>query len=112
MWVKDVIVTKTAIQLLLAGIVLLALPAATSPAASVTKIAAGGYHSLLLKNDGSLWAMGDNRSGELGDGTHNNTNLPEQIVVSNVTAIAAGGGHSLFLKSDGSVWGMGASYDG
>ena len=45
--------------------------------------------------------------GQLGDGTYNNTNLPEQIVASNVTAIAAGGSHSLFLKSDGSLWAMG-----
>src|ERR1019366_3615716 len=53
------------------------------------------------------WGMGDNSSGELGDGTYDNTNLPMQIVASNVTAIAAGGGnhhyfpifaHSLFLK--------------
>ena len=35
--------------------------------------------------------MGDNSGGELGDGTYNNTNRPEQIVASNVTAIAAGG---------------------
>jgi alpha-tubulin suppressor-like RCC1 family protein len=74
---------------------------------NVTAIAAGGGHSLLLKSDGSLWAMGDNEYGQLGDGTHNSTNQPEQIVSSNVTAIAAGGDHSLFLKSDGSLWAMG-----
>ena len=51
--------------------------------------------------------MGDNDYGQLGDGTYNNTNRPEQIVASNVTAIAAGGYHSLFLKSDGSLWAMG-----
>ena len=83
------------------------LPTITSEAQSVTKIAAGGYHSLFLKSDGSLWVMGDNMFGQLGDGTYNNTNLPEQIVASNVTAIAAGEYHSLFLKSDGSLWAMG-----
>ena len=46
-------------------------------------------------------------NGQLGDGTYNDTNRPEQIVASGVTAIAAGGGHSLFLKSDGSLWAMG-----
>ena len=51
------------------------------------------------------WAYNDD--GQLGDGTYNNTNRPEQIVASNVTAIAAGGYHSLFLKSDGSLWAMG-----
>ena len=67
------------------------LQAVTGAAQPVTKIAAGGAHSLFLKSDGSLWAMGYNRDGQLGDGTYNNTNQPEQIVASNVTAIAAGG---------------------
>lgn len=76
-------------------------------ASNVTAIAAGSYHSLFLKSDGSLWAMGLNDYGQLGYGTFGLTNLPEMIVASNVTAIAAGGYHSLFLKSDGSLWGMG-----
>ena len=90
--------------------------AITSGAQTVTKIAAGGGHSMFLRSDGSLWAMGDNGSGELGDGTtdndNNNTNLPEQIVTGNVTAIAAGENHSLVLKSDGSLWAMGYNGDG
>ena len=45
---------------------------------------------LLLKNDTSLWSLGYNDHGELGDGTYNNTNQPEQIVAGNVIAIAAG----------------------
>jgi alpha-tubulin suppressor-like RCC1 family protein len=76
-------------------------------ASNVTAIAAGRYHTLFLKSDGSLWAMGYNNFGQLGDGTYNKTNLPEQIVASNVTAIAAAQNHSLFLKSDGSLWAMG-----
>ena len=83
------------------------LPALISVAQPVTKIAGGGYHSLILKGDGSFWAMGDNQYGQLGDGTTNNINLPEQIVASNVTAIAGGITHTLFLKSDGSLWAMG-----
>jgi alpha-tubulin suppressor-like RCC1 family protein len=84
---------------------------------NVTAIAAGDYHSLFLKNDGSLWAMGRNDIGQLGDGsfstnTPNGVSLPEQIVASNVTAIAAGTYHSLFLKSDGSLWGMGSAGSG
>src|SRR6266566_4769739 len=86
----------------------LLLHALTSQAAlTVTNIAAGYGHSLFLKSDGSLWAMGFNPEGQLGDGTSNNTNAPEQIVAGGVTAIAAGYFHSLFLKSDGSLWTMG-----
>jgi alpha-tubulin suppressor-like RCC1 family protein len=80
-------------------------------ASGVTAVAAGTGHSLFLKSDGSLWAMGYNHYGQLGDGTYNDTynitNRPRQIVASGVTAIAAGGSHSLFLKSDGSLWAMG-----
>jgi alpha-tubulin suppressor-like RCC1 family protein len=83
-----------------------------SVAQTVTKIAAGGFHSLFIKNDGSLWAMGDNNYGQLGDGTTNNINFPEQIVASGVTAIAAGGWDTLFLKSDGSLWAMGYNVQG
>jgi alpha-tubulin suppressor-like RCC1 family protein len=85
----------------------LMLQVLTSGAQPVTKIAAGGHHSLFLKSDGSLWAMGDNTYSQLGDGTTDNVNCPEQIVASNVTAIAAGSEYSLFLKSDGSLWVMG-----
>ena len=60
----------------------------TIKAQPVIKVAAGDYHSLFLKSDGSLWALGFNEDGELGDGTYNSTNLPEQIVASGVTAIA------------------------
>jgi hypothetical protein len=89
-------------------------------AGNVTVIAAGGDYSLFLKSDGSLWAMGYDRSGQLGDGTYGTdsfggTNLPEQIVASGVTAISggsytspeSGGEHSLFAKNDGSLWAMG-----
>ena len=49
----------------------------TSHAAlTVTNIGSGNYadHSLFLKSDGSLWAMGHNDAGQLGDGTFSNTN--------------------------------------
>jgi len=76
-------------------------------ASNVVAIAAGNAYSLFFKSDGSLWAMGANYDGELGDGTFNNTNKPEQIVSNGVVSIAAGNSHSLFLKSDGSLWAMG-----
>jgi alpha-tubulin suppressor-like RCC1 family protein len=81
----------------------------------VTTVAAGTYHSLFLKSvpldsSRSLWAMGANDSGQLGD---NNpifaVKRPEQILAGGVTAIAAGYGYSLFLQFDGSLWGMGGN---
>jgi alpha-tubulin suppressor-like RCC1 family protein len=88
------------------------LQAVIGGAQPVTQIAAGGDESLFLKSNGSLWAMGWNIDGQLGDGTYNNTNQPEQIVASNVTAIAVGIAHSLFLKTNGSLWTMGWNRNG
>jgi alpha-tubulin suppressor-like RCC1 family protein len=78
----------------------------------VTSIAAGNGHSLFLKSDGSLWAMGRNNHGQLGDGTLINSDSAKQIVSGGVAAIAAGESHSLFIKSDGSLWGMGIDLQG
>lgn len=84
----------------------------TLVASNVTAIAGGFEHSLFIKSNGSLWAMGNNNYGQLGNGTFNNTNQPGQIVAAGVTAIAAGDEHSVFLESDGSLWGMGESFVG
>lgn len=78
----------------------------------VSAIASGAYHSLFIKTNGSLWGMGDNQWGQLGDGTTNNQYVPEMIVPSNVVAIACGDDHSLFIKTDGTLWAMGADHYG
>jgi hypothetical protein len=93
-------------------IIAVLLQSLTSGAQPVTVVSAGGAFSLILKSDGSAWAMGYNASGQLGDGTFNNAGSPEQIVGSGVVAISVGGAHSLLLKSDGSLWGMGYDWYG
>ncbi len=66
----------------------------------VKTVASGDGFSLFLKTDGSLWGMGFNAFGALGDGSTNNTDRPEEITPGNVTAIAAGLEHSLYIMSD------------
>jgi len=45
----------------------------------VQAIAGGGYHSLALKNDGTVWAWGYNGNGRLGDGTTTDKYTPVQV---------------------------------
>jgi alpha-tubulin suppressor-like RCC1 family protein len=84
----------------------------------VKAVAAGGYHSLALKNDGTVWAWGYNLYGQLGNGTYTNTSpfgivTPVQVIgLTGVTAIAGGGYNSLALNSDGTVWVWGGNDQG
>ena len=85
----------------------LAISAASTQATTVTNVCAGFGHSLFIKSDGSLWGMGYNGYGELGDGTTNWTLVPKQSLPGGVTAVAIGYFHSVFIKSGGSLWGAG-----
>ncbi len=79
----------------------------------VTAISAGRYHSLALLSNGTVMAWGDNREGQLGNGTTENTGVPTLVPgLSGVTAIAAGGEYSLALLSDGKVMAWGANGSG
>ncbi|HEV3232805.1 MAG TPA: hypothetical protein VG245_11200 [Candidatus Dormibacteraeota bacterium] len=72
-------------------------------------VAAGDYHSLLLRGDGSVWSWGLDDFGQLGIGSRASQSAPVQVPgLSNVVAIAAGGRDSLAIRRDGSVWAWGA----
>jgi alpha-tubulin suppressor-like RCC1 family protein len=79
-------------------------------------IAAGGWHSLVLKTDGTVWSFGYNGSGQLGhtNALGNSTSgSPEPVqIMSGASAIAAGTYHSLVLKADGTVWSFGNNGSG
>ena len=75
----------------------------------MTSVEVGGEHSLQLRSDGSLWAVGSNYYGQLGDGTTVSRSLPVEVESSGVTSVSAGTYHSLYIKSDGSLWGMGSN---
>ena len=63
-------------------------------------IAGGGWHSLAIQDDGTLWIWGLNSFGQLGDGTTTDSSLPEQFQATGViSAIAGGRYHSLAVLS-------------
>jgi hypothetical protein len=74
----------------------------------VVAMAAGEKHNLLVKKDGTLWAMGENLYGQLGVGaTGSQSTLVQVNNGTDVVAVAAGRSHSLFIKRDGTLWAMG-----
>jgi alpha-tubulin suppressor-like RCC1 family protein len=80
-------------------------------------IAAGGWHSLAVCNDSTVKAFGENASGELGDGTNTDRNIPVSVIgLTNIISVSGGGdqleAHSLALKRNGTVWSWGSNIYG
>jgi len=86
------------------------IPEQISDLGGIIAIATGGNHSLTVKSDGTVWAWGNNGSGQLGDGTETDSSIPVQVSNLNGIISIAGGSHSLALKSDGTS-GLGETTD-
>jgi alpha-tubulin suppressor-like RCC1 family protein len=84
----------------------------TAPGKAIA-ISAGLRYSLVLLNDSTVWAWGENEWGQLGDGTTTKSDVPVQVKnLNDITAISAGSYHSLALKEDGTVWSWGDNESG
>ena len=77
-----------------------------------TVAADGGGHSMVLKQDGSVWATGRNQHGQLGDGSKKDRFKFLKVIASGVQAVAVGSQHSLVVKEDGIVWVTGSNMNG
>lgn len=77
---------------------------------TVTGLAAGGTHSLILAG-GEVYAAGSDRFGQLGQGAVNGVNktsfTPVAIPSSTPVAVTAGGNHSLIVTASGKVFACG-----
>jgi alpha-tubulin suppressor-like RCC1 family protein len=93
----------------------------------VRQLAAGMYGASALKDDGTIWSWGDNRQGQLGNGTIGGTgcgtipptppncssNVPVKVVnLTGATWIAADGNHGFAVLGDGTAWSWGSNYNG
>jgi alpha-tubulin suppressor-like RCC1 family protein len=71
-------------------------PIEVSGLSGITAVAAGGFHSLAVLNNGPIMAWGENNFGQLGDGTITNRAVPVAVSgLNEVAGIAAGEYHSL-----------------
>lgn len=85
-------------------------PVQVSGLAGVTAIAGGYYHSVAVKNDGTVYTWGGNAYGQ---GSPGSTYLPTLVSgLTGVTAIRCGASYNVALKSDGTVMAWGSNPSG
>ncbi|KAL0245292.1 hypothetical protein GEMRC1_009371 [Eukaryota sp. GEM-RC1] len=76
-------------------------------------IAGGSRHVLFLKTDGTVWSMGHNEMGQLGDGTNQNRLEPIQVpFLDNIVHLSASANHSFAVTSGGFIWSWGENVEG
>jgi alpha-tubulin suppressor-like RCC1 family protein len=81
--------------------------------AATRQVAGGVYHTVALRQDGTVWTFGGNGSGQLGDGTSVGRTLPSAVAgITGAIRIAAGGSHTVALRSDGTLWSWGQNAQG
>jgi alpha-tubulin suppressor-like RCC1 family protein len=89
------------------------VPTQVGAATNWAAVAAGEWHTLALKNDGTLWAWGYNGRGQLGVGTSASQFAPSQVgAEKDWVAISCGESFSVALKADGTLWAWGRNTNG
>ena len=78
----------------------------TTNANDIKLICCGGYHTVILKNDNTLWGCGFNGYGQLGLGNTTHQKIFTQIAT-DIKSVYCGGGYTLILKNDDTLWGSG-----
>jgi len=74
------------------------------------KVACGYWHSIAIKNDGTLWATGENQNGQLGLGDTTDRFEWEQVGSDTDWAkVFCGTNCSLAIKTDGSLYACGSN---
>lgn len=75
---------------------------------TIVDVAGGRNHAMALADDGSVYAWGSNRYGQLGDGTFQARHTATRVGgLADAVRIFAGRDHSLAVAADGTVWGWG-----
>jgi alpha-tubulin suppressor-like RCC1 family protein/chitodextrinase len=83
-------------------------PTKIAGVATAKSVAAGGFHVLILQQDGTVLGYGTNTYGQMADGT---ATTPISRFTG-IMSVAAGRQHSLAIKADGTLYGWGLNQNG
>ena len=89
------------------------MPVGAGSTWTAVSVSGTNWYTLAIKSDGTLWACGDNMSGELGLGGTKDSNALIQVGVGSTwTAVSCGYGFTLAVKTGGTLWAWGSSTSG
>lgn len=76
-------------------------------------LSVGGLHLMAIQNNGTLWGIGYNNAGQLGNGTNTHSNVLLQIGnVTNWVSITTGEAYTMGLQANGTLWSWGMNSGG
>jgi alpha-tubulin suppressor-like RCC1 family protein len=91
----------------------MAVPVKITNLSGVKGIAAGYENGYALKEDGTVWAWGDDQHGQLGSNAVADSSVPVQVYgLNGIKAIAGGGMAAYALQQNGTLWAWGDNYYG
>lgn len=84
-----------------------------NPLTSIKAVSFGGSHAVALKNDGTVWIWGENKLGQLGNGSRESEFMAKQVAgVWDMQFVGAGQEFTIALRKDRTIWGWGQNYAG
>ncbi len=80
----------------------------------VTSVHTGFDFTCALKTDGSVWCWGNNVSGQLGNNSTTNSNVPVQVsgLTTGVQAVSTGNYHACAIRANNAAWCWGRNGSG